>query len=386
MLEEAQNIFQQHKYVHIPGFLDLDNCNQYVDEFKKLIDQGKATSDDQVPEAFSVGSCPLFDSLLEQLTTQIEQVTQKKLYPTYSYARWYKPGSELKFHLDRPSCEYSATITLGFSGNPWPILMAHPSNEGEHYSREEHTGDLHRHTQPNSITMNIGDAVIYKGQEVYHWREKYTHGEWQAQVFIHYVDQNGPHAEYKFDKRPSLAHHERRDGSFICHQAFSLEGCKNIISQFEKNEKEDALLVGNVKDKEVRDCKKIQSGTDKGLGATLTGIGLAINKAFWNFDVTHSNQAEYLVYDKEGHFGAHKDTILNEFGTTECRKLTCLLILNDDFEGGKFYIQVGKDKIYPQQTPGTVIVFPSFILHGVEPVTAGIRRSFVTWLAGPYFK
>jgi hypothetical protein len=30
---------------------------------------------------------------------------------------------------------------------------------------------------------------------VEHWREKYTEGQWQAQVFLHYVDANGPHAE-----------------------------------------------------------------------------------------------------------------------------------------------------------------------------------------------
>jgi len=29
---------------------------------------------------------------------------------------------------------------------------------------------------------------------------------WQAQVFMHYVDANGPYAEWKFDKRPLLGH------------------------------------------------------------------------------------------------------------------------------------------------------------------------------------
>lgn len=32
------------------------------------------------------------------------------------------------------------------------------------------------------------------------------------------------------------------------------------------------------------------------------------------------------------------------------------------------------------------IVFPSFMPHGVEPVTKGIRYSVVTWMVGPYFK
>jgi hypothetical protein len=44
--------------------------------------------------------------------------------------------------------------------------------------------------------MNVGDAVIYRGCEMYHWREKYIEGQWQAQVFIHYVDQDGSYAEW----------------------------------------------------------------------------------------------------------------------------------------------------------------------------------------------
>jgi PKHD-type hydroxylase len=70
----------------------------------------------------------------------------------------------------------------------------------------------------------------------------------------------------------------------------------------------------------------------------------------------------------------------------ECRKLTVLAFLNDDFEGGRLFLQVGHEKMYPIQKAGTVLVFPSFILHGVEPVVKGIRRSIVTWMVGPWFK
>jgi PKHD-type hydroxylase len=35
---------------------------------------------------------------------------------------------------------------------------------------------------------------------------------------------------------------------------------------------------------------------------------------------------------------------------------------------------------------GTVIVFPSFVIHEVKKITAGTRRSLVTWVNGPRFK
>jgi PKHD-type hydroxylase len=44
------------------------------------------------------------------------------------------------------------------------------------------------------------------------------------------------------------------------------------------------------------------------------------------------------------------------------------------------------EKIYPPQEKGDIIVFPSFMVHGVEPVTKGKRFTVVTWLVGPYFK
>jgi hypothetical protein len=45
--------------------------------------------------------------------------------------------------------------------------------------------------------------LIYRGIDIPHWRETYD-GDRLAQVFLHYVDQNGPHNEWKFDKRPGL--------------------------------------------------------------------------------------------------------------------------------------------------------------------------------------
>ena len=50
--------------------------------------------------------------------------------------------------------------------------------------------------------MNPGDGVLYPGI-IPHWREKFQ-GFWQTQVFLHYVDENGPHTSHKYDGRESL--------------------------------------------------------------------------------------------------------------------------------------------------------------------------------------
>jgi hypothetical protein len=51
--------------------------------------------------------------------------------------------------------------------------------------------------------LRPGDALIYRGIELAHWREAFQ-GEKMAQVFLHYVDRNGPNAAEKFDGRAGL--------------------------------------------------------------------------------------------------------------------------------------------------------------------------------------
>jgi len=381
--------FEVNKYVHLPEFLDKNNCAQLVEELRKLIAEGKTTKDNQCPLSQAVHGAPVFDSLLEQLVPNFEQASGKKLLPTYAYARLYEPGDELKIHTDRPACEISATLTLGFEGDVWPIYVGDYTEAGQGREIITEHGETKHLTNEREIKMGVGDAVLYRGMDKVHWRETYKEGKWQAQVFLHYVDADGPHTEWKYDKRRMLSHHTKPDFTFAYYpDALTPDACKKLIESLEaQTQGEDGKVGGDnsVLDKTVRDVKKVNLPVYRGIGATMTGIGLAANKEGWNFDVTHSNQCDYLKYDVDGHYHPHVDTFMDPH-YSECRKLTILVFLNDDFEGGKLFIETGHKRVYPPQAAGTAIVFPSFMRHGVEPVTKGIRRSIVTWLVGPWFK
>jgi predicted 2-oxoglutarate/Fe(II)-dependent dioxygenase YbiX/alkylated DNA repair dioxygenase AlkB len=370
---EQMNLLNSQGYIHLKDFLDKDSCTELVTELRRLVEEGKTSKDEQCPLSQAIHGAPVFDSLLEQLIPHFEQASGKKLLPTYAYARLYAPGDELKVHTDRPACEISATLTLGFDGDVWPIYMG---DEGK--------------TNTSKIEMGVGDAVLYRGMDKYHWREPYKEGKWQAQVFLHYVDADGPHAGEKYDKREKLSHH--KDPEYMYWHfadAMTLDACKKLIDSLEvQAQGEDAQIgmgVNGIVNKEIRDVKKVNLPSYRGIGATMAGMGMSANHQAWKFDVTHSNQTDYLRYDEHGHYRAHVDTFINP-GDSECRKLTVLVFLNDDFEGGKLFLQNGHEKIYPPQGAGTCVVFPSFIVHGVEPVTKGIRRSIVTWMVGPWFK
>ena len=123
----------------------------------------------------------IMESLMVEKHKLMEEYTGLKLHPTYTYWRLYTYGSNLVKHTDRPSCEISVTVCIDNDGTKWPIFL-----EGK------------------EINLEPGDAVIYLGCELKHWREDFT-GDWQSQVFLHYVDQNGDKAEFKLDKRVMLS-------------------------------------------------------------------------------------------------------------------------------------------------------------------------------------
>jgi hypothetical protein len=175
--------------VHLSKFLKKEYCEKLTKELQELVSQNKTEKDEQCPLSEATYGAKLFDRLLVELLPFFEDITQKRLEPTYSYARLYAPGEELTVHIDRPSCEISATITLGFEGDVWPFYV----------------GDDENKSNPVEINMEVGDVVLYYGTEKYHWREKYTQGKWQAQVFLHYVDDNGPYvAEHIYDGRSGI--------------------------------------------------------------------------------------------------------------------------------------------------------------------------------------
>jgi PKHD-type hydroxylase len=116
------------------------------------------------------------------------------------------------------------------------------------------------------------------------------------------------------------------------------------------------------------------------------------NDRFWNFDLNGYSAFQYSTYDvkEKGKYDWHMDTYLgknNSNTDTETRKLSLTLSLNDDFEGGEFQIITGNPK-NPETVPtkkGRCILFPSWVLHKVAPVTKGIRQSVVVWVLGPKF-
>ena len=136
-------------------------------------------TDKQIPNTYSCYGDFAMETLMVKMLPVMKKHTGLNLCPTYSYARAYKKGDELKKHKDRPSCEISTTLNLG--GDPWEIFV-----EG------------------TKVLLEVGDMLVYSGCELEHWREPFN-GNICGQVFLHYNHVNGPFADKnRFDGRAKL--------------------------------------------------------------------------------------------------------------------------------------------------------------------------------------
>jgi hypothetical protein len=170
---------KEFKYKLIKNFITKEEINLLTD-YCRIKQRTNVNQFDFIQnnngDTFFYGD-PLMESLMINKKKLMEKETGLELAPTYAFWRMYTMFADLKKHKDRSSCEISVTVMIGSDGTKWPIYM-----------------------DGTEINMEPGDAAIYLGCEIEHWREEFK-GDWHAQTFLHYVDKNGPNIEWFRDKR-----------------------------------------------------------------------------------------------------------------------------------------------------------------------------------------
>ena len=173
-------------------------------------------------------------------------------------------------------------------------------------------------------------------------------------------------------------------------KGFSTELCNDIRTRFQDVSLTDGTVGGGGINLRIRSSKiywipKIQKFLDV-YSILFSMVGQA-NDVFFKFNLTAiESDIQYTVYDEtfKGHYGWHTDVGPNN----SRRKLSVVVQLSDpsEYEGGELQIQTGNTTpITVEKEKGTVIIFPSYLMHQVAPVTKGIRRSLVLWIDGPPF-
>lgn len=206
--------FFNHGYVLVENLIPQDICKiattyALMQERVSFREEGE---DAQVPKSHAMYSDILMETLLYFLHGHMEKVTGLDLFPTYSYYRVYRPGMVLDRHKDRPACEISTTVCLGYQYNNvdnnynWGMFVDEhsknvPKDEGIYFVSAGNPGEM--------IKQKPGDLLVYRGYDVEHWREPFEAGagSYQVQAFFHYIDKNGPYyPDHCYDTRPGLGY------------------------------------------------------------------------------------------------------------------------------------------------------------------------------------
>jgi hypothetical protein len=185
----TQEIYNKHGFLilrnFVPSFFAM-YLREYFDTLKK--NNKLEGGDSQVSLSQCVYGDPAFDTFMLLSTPMVSGAIGIELLPTYTYARIYYNDASLLPHTDREECEHSVSLFLGGEfEKTWPMWMMNK--------------EIHK--QPQMIALDPGDAVVYQGTKVHHWRDHFE-GTSHHQLFMHYVEKNGKFKDKLYDTRPYI--------------------------------------------------------------------------------------------------------------------------------------------------------------------------------------
>ncbi|NJL91392.1 MAG: 2OG-Fe(II) oxygenase [Coleofasciculaceae cyanobacterium SM2_1_6] len=115
------------------------------------------------------------------------------------------------------------------------------------------------------------------------------------------------------------------------------------------------------------------------------------NQETFHYEIKSTQALQYSVYGEGQQYVWHRDSGNSPNQNGLIRKLSMSIQLDDPatYQGGEFQIKNFVDLLLEPEEfkpKGSIIVFPSMLLHRVAPVTQGVRRSLVAWFMGEPFR
>tara|TARA_B100001250_G_scaffold293263_1_gene254904 strand:- start:1636 stop:2286 length:651 start_codon:yes stop_codon:yes gene_type:complete len=151
---------------------------------------------------------------------------------------------------------------------------------------------------------------------------------------------------------------------------------RQLVSIFDAGKFVDGAITGP-KDKDIKDNKQqddielnkmTNAAIHKVMGNSIVSELHPLNKV---------SPCYMLKYEEGQHYADHVD-YWNMWGNRT--DYTAVITLNDDYEGGEHFIKMGTETIERRIEPGKILIYPSDYVHGVRPVTSGVRKCVTFWM------
>jgi len=189
-------------------------------------------------------------------------------------------------------------------------------------------------------------------------------------------------------------------------KALTEDFCKKAIDTIEKEKLTKGVIEEERKiDKDVRNSDIFFKADNNIYDQIIPFINVANKNSGWDFEWDWCEDIQFSKYQKGNHYDWHID-VADKYENTpfkeyngKIRKLSCIVSLNNssEYEGGEVLID---DRMYREddkrkerifevkelKEKGSIVVFPSFYYHKVNPILKGTRYSLVMWFLGKPFR
>jgi PKHD-type hydroxylase len=173
---------------------------------------------------------------------------------------------------------------------------------------------------------------------------------------------------------------------FVVPNLLTPDECELVRALEQDNAQQEGRVSVSGKKSDIRESKVQWLFPAAETNWVFDRIESAIEKAnaSYKFDLFGFFQgAQVGTYHENGYYDWHPDMGV---GNTSNRKLSISVLLSrpDEFTGGDLEFKCIGGQV--PRTQGVAIVFPSYLIHRVAPVTSGTRISLVSWISGPPFR
>jgi hypothetical protein len=111
---------------------------------------------------------PVAQFFQAQAARVVSSLSGEKNEPSFTFFMIYFRGAVLRRHVDRKQCAWNMSVQISQGAKPWPFYF---EVEGK----------------PHEILLAPGDAVLYSGTRIPHWRDALDE-ESQTIMTLHFVD------------------------------------------------------------------------------------------------------------------------------------------------------------------------------------------------------
>jgi hypothetical protein len=173
-VEKSSQQFHERGYVPLGNLIHPFNLAALRRYYRHAIRRGDIRlGDEHVPRRYIAHNESVARFFHHQIANAVGAIVGAAVKPSYVYLASYLGGAELKKHTDREQCEFSVTLCLDFSPEPdlatsWPICVETPEGSA-------------------AVYQALGDALVYRGTKVPHYRGVLAGGFTSTSIFFHYV-------------------------------------------------------------------------------------------------------------------------------------------------------------------------------------------------------